>query len=83
MAETTTTQDVQALSFEAAMQELESLVTRLEGGKIALEESISLYERGQALKEHCAQKLRQAEEKIACITLSPEGAPEGTVPFKE
>ena len=61
------TTDLSALSFEAAMAELEEVVKRLESGSVALEESIALYERGAALKAHCDAKLRAAEEKVELI----------------
>lgn len=76
MAETPVTE----LSFEQAMAELEEVVGRLERGDVALDESIKLYERGAALKKHCETKLKEAEEKVAAITLDAEGNPTGTVP---
>ena len=74
--------DISQMSFEQAMVELEQVVSRLESGDVALEESITLYERGAALREHCAGKLKQAEEKIAKITLDGSGAPTGTQPME-
>ncbi|MXQ08360.1 exodeoxyribonuclease VII small subunit [Alphaproteobacteria bacterium GH1-50] len=68
------------MSFEEAMKALEAVVNRLESGDVPLEESISLYERGAALKAHCQAKLREAEEKVAQITLDGEGKPTGTTP---
>lgn len=76
-------EDVTEMSFEAAMAELEGLVTKLERGDVDLEESITLYERGAVLKKHCEAKLKAAEEKVHAITLSPEGTPTGTTPFSE
>ena len=73
--------DVAAMSFEKAMAELEQVVTRLESGDVALEDSIALYERGAALRAHCARKLAEAEEKVARITLDGDGAPTGTAPL--
>lgn len=73
--------DVKTLSFEAAMQELESVVTRLESGDVALEESIALYQRGAELRAHCAAKLAEAEEKVAKITTDGDGAATGTQPL--
>jgi len=69
------------MSFEAAMAELESVVNRLESGDVPLAESISLYERGAALKARCEDELKKAEEKVAQITLSADGQPTGTKPF--
>ena len=71
---------VDQMSFEEAMKALESVVNRLESGDGPLEESIQLYERGAALKSHCQTKLKEAEEKVAQITLDGEGKPTGTTP---
>lgn len=72
---------VDQMSFEEALKELESVVGQLERGDVALDQSIALYERGAALKEHCAKKLNEAEEKVAKITLGEGGAPTGTTPL--
>ncbi len=72
---------VDEMTFEAAMKELESVVTQLERGDVALEESITLYERGAALKARCEKKLSEAEEKVAAITLDADGQPKGTTPL--
>ena len=69
------------MSFEEAMAELEEVVGKLEGSQVTLEDSISLYERGDRLKRHCELKLKAAEEKVAMITLGPDRQPEGTKPF--
>lgn len=58
---------VDALSFEAALKELEGIVGRLEQGQVDLEDSIALYERGQALKTHCEAKLKAAEGRLEKI----------------
>ncbi len=65
------------LSFEEAMAALEQVVTQLERGDVALEDSIKLYERGAALKAHCAEKLKSAEEKVEIIR-AQEGRATGT-----
>jgi len=62
--------DVSALSFEAALKELEGIVARLEQGQVDLEDSIALYERGQALKAHCESKLKAAESRLEKIVQS-------------
>ena len=67
---------VEKMSFEDAMKELESVVGMLEAGEVPLEDSVKLYERGAALKEHCQKKLAEAEEKVARITLDAEGRPD-------
>jgi exodeoxyribonuclease VII small subunit len=71
---------VPKMSFEEAMKELEAVVSRLESGDVPLEDSIRLYERGAALKDHCQKKLAEAEEKIAQITLDENGQPKGLQP---
>jgi exodeoxyribonuclease VII small subunit len=73
--------DLTAMSFEAAMAELEAVVRQLESGNVALEESIALYERGAALKKHCDDKLRAAEERVEMIR-AQEGAAIGTTPVE-
>lgn len=72
---------VAEMSFEEAMKELEAVVGRLERGDVPLEESINLYNRGDSLKKHCEAKLKEAEEKVAKITLGADGAPTGTAPL--
>lgn len=73
---------VENLSFEQALAELDKIVQSLESGKAPLEESITAYERGIALKNHCEQKLREAQAKIEKITLQPDGTA-NAVPFDE
>jgi exodeoxyribonuclease VII small subunit len=76
-----TADDVSALSFEKALTELESIVEKLESGKVDLEQSISIYERGEALKKHCEKLLKDAEARIEKITLKPDGTMAGTEPL--
>jgi exodeoxyribonuclease VII small subunit len=64
---------VDELSFEAALKELEAIVSRLEQGEVDLEDSIALYERGQALKSHCEKKLKSAEGRLEKIVLGAGG----------
>jgi len=73
--------DVNEMSFEQAMAELEQVVSKLERGEVPLEESIALYERGALLKKRCEAKLKEAEEKVAAITFDGEGAAKGTAPL--
>lgn len=75
--------DVAAMSFEAALAALEQIVGKLESGQTPLQESIAIYERGEALKRHCENLLKTAEARIEKITLSREGAPVGTEPLDE
>jgi exodeoxyribonuclease VII small subunit len=65
---------VDQLSFELALKELEEIVSRLEQGEVDLEDSIALYERGQALKAHCEKKLKAAESRLEKIVHGASGA---------
>ena len=62
-----TDKSIADMSFEEAMAALEAVVSQLEKGEVPLEQSIALYERGAALKAHCAGKLKDAEEKVELI----------------
>ncbi len=73
--------DIAALPFEKALAQLEEIVSKLESGKVDLEQSIAIYERGEALKKHCEQQLKNAEARIEKITLKPDGKPSGTAPL--
>ncbi len=66
--------DISSLTFETAMAELETIVKDLENGKTSLDQSISAYERGVALKNHCESKLREAQSKIEKIMVQPDGS---------
>ena len=72
--------DVGTLSFEVALKQLEEIVTKLERGDVPLEESIAIYERGEALKKRCEALLAQAEERVEKIRVQ-EGKAVGTEPF--
>lgn len=74
------THDVTALSFEAALKELEDIVSRLEKGQVELEDSIKIYERGTALKAHCEAKLKDAEARVQKLVVGPAG-PQGAEPL--
>ena len=67
------TRDVAGLSFELALQELESIVKTLEEGKGGLALAIEQYERGTALRRHCEAKLSEAEAKVQAIVEGPQG----------
>lgn len=68
---------VETLSFEAALSELETVVSALEKGTVPLEESLVLYERGAELRRHCELKLKQAEAKVTQITEGTDGTLSG------
>jgi len=74
--------DISGMSFEAAMAALEGVVSQLERGEVALDQSIRLYERGAKLKERCAVLLKEAQERVEKITLGEGGVPAGTVPVE-
>lgn len=69
------------MSFEDALKALEVIVQRLERGDVALAESVAIYERGEALKAHCAHLLKEAEARVEKIRLSPGGKPAGIEPL--
>ena len=73
--------DIGELSFEKALEELEAIVGNLEQGNVPLDKSIAIYERGEALKQHCQALLRAAEDKVEKIRLSADGKPAGTEPL--
>jgi exodeoxyribonuclease VII small subunit len=73
--------DVRKLPFEKAIAELESIVQKLEGGNVPLEESVTIYERGKALRDRCEELLRLAEARVEKITLDASGRPTGAEPL--
>lgn len=73
--------DLKEMSFERALKELEAIVGRLERGDVELEESIAIYERGEALRDHCDRLLKQAEAKVEKLTFGADGQPQGTEPL--
>ncbi len=81
MPDQTNGKPVAEMSFEEAIQALEAVVSQLEKGDVALEASIALYERGAALKAHCAAKLKDAEEKVELIRAA-EGRAIGVTPVE-
>ena len=66
-------QDISALSFEQALEQLERIVGELESGQAPLERSIEIYERGAALKAHCEARLASARLRVEKIVVGPEG----------
>jgi exodeoxyribonuclease VII small subunit len=73
--------DIKDMSFERALKELETIVSRLERGDVELEESITIYERGEALRDHCDRLLKQAEARVEKLTFNADGSPKGTEPL--
>ncbi len=74
MAESNIPSDIRKMSFEQALEELKQIVERLEQGQGELDQAIEAYQRGALLKQHCEAKLRDAEQKIAKISLGADGS---------
>lgn len=75
------TRDIDTLSFEDALRELEAIVRQLEGGEVPLEDSISLYEKGEKLRQHCQKRLDAAQARIERIVAGPDGEVSAVRPF--
>ncbi len=75
--------DIAALSFEDALRGLEDVVRKLESGDVPLDDSITLYERGEALRKHCQARLDAAQARIEKIVAGPDGNAIGTQPFDD
>ena len=75
--------DISALSFEEALKALEEVVRRLESGEAPLDESITLYERGDALRAHCQARLDAAQARIEAIVADRDGKAAGLRPFDD
>jgi exodeoxyribonuclease VII small subunit len=73
MTETPIPPEIAKLGFEEALKELEDIVRDLEGGKGKLDDAIRSYERGAALKQHCENKLAEAQMRIDKIMLGANG----------
>jgi exodeoxyribonuclease VII small subunit len=73
--------DIKSLSFEKSLALLEEIVAKLESGRVDLEDSIKIYERGEILRKHCESKLVEAEARIEKITLGANGKPTGVAPL--
>ena len=73
--------DAPELSFEAAMRELEAIVSELEKGNVDLDKSIALYERGEILKKYCDGLLKNAEARIEKIVQGADGAAKSVAPL--
>ncbi len=74
MADTESRPEVDKLSFEEALAELEQIVRGLESGQQKLEDAINAYERGAALRRHCEAKLAEAEARVAAIVQQADGS---------
>ena len=72
--------EIEAMSFEQAMSALEQIVGQLESGRVDLEQSIALYEKGAMLRRHCEAKLRSAEMRVEQIVQGADGEAKGLQP---
>ncbi len=75
--------DTAGMTFEDALRALEDVVRRLEGGEVPLDDSITLYERGEALRKHCQARLDAAQARIEKIVAGADGKATGTAPFDD
>lgn len=81
--------DLQALSFEQALEKLEAIVEEIDRDDVDLEQAIKAYERGVQLRDHCERKLNEAQERISKIrvkdggieTVSPSSEESDSPPF--
>jgi exodeoxyribonuclease VII small subunit len=73
--------EIAAMPFEKALAELEGIVDQLEKGAVSLDDSVRLYERGEALKRRCDELLKNVEMRIEKITLAADGKPKGLTPL--
>ena len=76
--------ELNKLTFEEAMKELEKLVDSLDKGDVSLDEAIAAYDRGSQLKDYCEKKLQEAKMKVDTIQASDntDTIPEKLSPFK-
>lgn len=77
----TDTAQIASMSFEDALHALEDVVRALESGDVPLDDSITLYERGEALRRHCQSRLDAAQARIEKIVAGPDGLPAAIQPF--
>ena len=73
--------DISQMTFEDALKALEDVVRKLESGEVPLDDSISLYERGELLRKHCQARLDAAQARIEKIVAGPDGRASHSVPF--
>ena len=73
MSDNKTQEDIESLTFEAALKSLEEIVSQLDTGSIDLDKAVEAYERGAKLKEHCEKTLREAQLRIEKIEVDKNG----------
>ena len=71
-AKQSTEPDGESVRFEAAVDELESIITRIGSGELELDESMSLHKRGQVLLRICRERLEAAEQELKTVSLDDE-----------
>ena len=76
-----TEKPIAEMSFEEAMAALEAIVGKLESAAAPLDESLDLYERGEALRKHCDERLQAAELRVRKIVAGTDGGAKGAEPF--
>jgi len=69
-------EEIQNMDFETAFSALQENVDALEGEELPLEKALERFERGQALAQHCAQLLEQAELRVRTLSMDSPEAPE-------
>ena len=73
MSDNSTTENIKDLTFEAALKELEEIVSQLDTGSIDLDKAVEAYEKGAKLKQHCEKKLKEAQLRIEKIEVDKNG----------
>ena len=75
--------EIQTMNFEDALRALEDVVRKLESGEVPLDDSITLYERGEQLRKLCQARLDAAQARIERIVAAPDGSAAGVQPFDD
>ncbi len=73
---------IEKMPFELALEELESVLEKLESGTLPLDETVTLYQRGRGLAEHCQHLLDTVELRVKQLADGAEGSPD-VVPFED
>lgn len=81
MAKAASNDDIARMSYEEALQQLETIVSQLERGNVPLEESMTIFERGAALRAHCDARLKSVEARVEKLAFDGGGNPTGTEPL--